>query len=150
MPVYGKKILGEAEFVEQARHEQATASVYGKRVAMRTPGPLAVETTEPVPFIPAASAEPVASLEPVVETVTPDAAQAALLRMEGVLGEGYAVGDAVQALATAPEFWTDLALAELARAETMGARKGIHKLLAETEVAGTDRTLLDAIAATFV
>lgn len=125
MPVYGKLILGEDAYAEEARIEAVTGnSVYGALIDLgdRPPAPA------PPP--------------------TPQAADLtyadAVARMNALLGESYSVADAEQGLLAHPDIWTDLALAELARAATAGVRKGVAKaLLATGDGDAATRAMLD-------
>ena len=146
MPVYGSRIIGADAFAAEVVKEQTTGGVYGNRIPMGAAVP--TDPDAPVLFVPAASELPPDDLTLIVVSQR-DAEQfaAASLRMEVLMGESYSLSDAEAALATAPEFWTDLAMAELHRAESAGVRKGMVKLLTDLLVAGTDRTLLDDLDA---
>jgi hypothetical protein len=125
MPVYGKMVMGEDAYTQAVEVEVASGgSVYGSMIPQ---GAALVDAM----LAAATQAETNATMAPptVDDLVTDEDIAAAVLRMEGILGASYSVSDAENGLRLSPTIWGDLALAEIGRSETAGARKGIIKAL---------------------
>lgn len=142
MPVYGPMVIGDEAFAHEAHIEQ----VMGNNVY----GPLVVGELQPrkvaadAPAAPAAPATPELSLE---QEMAQMQQAGAAERMAALLGESYTVSEAEQGLVAHPEIWFDLALAEMARATTAGARKGLVKSLLAAEPREGDEAIRTQLSA---
>ena len=134
MPVYGPLIIGTEQFAEETVNEQVYGNnVYGSLVVgnpklekpAAAPAPATPETDDPMALLQAGAID----------------------RMHALLGESYSISEAEAGLLAHPDIWFDLALTELARVATAGARKGLVKSLLASEAREGDEAVRSQLSA---